>query len=125
MNVAGIDIVRFGEHVTPERLCELILCTRGVINIATAKSVLEEMFKTGRSAADIIEERGLSQITDSGEIGAEIISVIESNAQAVADYRAGKIQSLKFLVGQVMKATGGRANPQVVTELLRRRLEEE
>lgn len=125
MNVAGIDIVRFGEHVTPERLCELILCTRGVINIATAKSVLEEMFKTSRSAADIIEERGLSQITDSEEIGAEIISVIKNNAQAVADYRAGKIQSLKFLVGQVMKATGGRANPQVVTELLRRRLEEE
>jgi len=125
INVTGSDIDSFGKRVNPERLCELALCARGVINIATAKLVLEEMFKSGRSPADIVQEKGLSQITDDHKIESEIAAVIANNPQAVTDYKAGKKQSLKFLVGQVMKATRGRASPQVVNELLSKKLGEE
>ena len=75
-------------------------------------------------AEDIVKERGLSQISDTGALDAEVAKIINTNAQAVADYKAGKAQSLKFLVGQVMKATRGRANPKLVSELLKKKLEE-
>lgn len=94
------------------------------INTATAKSVLEEMFRTSKTALAIIEERGLSQISDTGELEAAILDVINSNAQAVSDYKAGKETALKFLVGQVMRATKGRANPVMAGELLQKKLEE-
>ena len=77
-----------------------------------------------REARDIVSERGLSQISDTEAIEKEVVAVINGSAQAVADYKAGKMQSLKFLVGQVMKATRGRANPKLVNELLKKRLEE-
>lgn len=125
MNATGSDIAQFRSRVGPEQLCLLITNVQsGTINAAMAKSVLDEMFNAGKSATDIISERGLSQISDTGALEAEVTKVIESNEQAVADYRAGKAQSLKFLVGQVMKVTKGRANPQVVNELLKRKLEE-
>jgi aspartyl-tRNA(Asn)/glutamyl-tRNA(Gln) amidotransferase subunit B len=125
MNATSSDVEQFRSRVSPEQLCRLITSIQsGTINAAMAKSVLDEMFNTGKSATDIISERGLSQISDTGALETEVTRVIESNAQAVADYRAGKAQSLKFLFGQVMKATMGRANPQVVNELLKRKLEE-
>jgi aspartyl-tRNA(Asn)/glutamyl-tRNA(Gln) amidotransferase subunit B len=125
MNATGSDVAQFSSRVNPDQLCRLITSIQsGTINAAMAKSVLDEMFNTGKSATAIISERGLSQISDSGALEAEVTKVIEGNAPAVADYRAGKAQSLKFLVGQVMKATKGRANPQVVNELLKRKLEE-
>jgi aspartyl-tRNA(Asn)/glutamyl-tRNA(Gln) amidotransferase subunit B len=125
MNATGSDVAQFRGRVSPEQLCLLINNIQsGTINAAMAKSVLDEMFDAGKSATDIISERGLSQISDTGALEAEVTKVIESNAQAVADYQAGKAQSLKFLVGQVMKVTKGRANPQVVNELLKRKLEE-
>jgi aspartyl-tRNA(Asn)/glutamyl-tRNA(Gln) amidotransferase subunit B len=96
-----------------------------VINIPTAKSVLAEMYRTGRGAASIIAERGLSQISDTQELEKIAAEVINSNVQPVADYRAGKETALKFLVGQVMKATKGRANPQVVNEVLKKKLAED
>jgi len=111
--------------VSSERLCRLLdLTQEGSISGPSAKIVFEEMFKTGRGAEDIVRERGLSQISDTEAIEREIVSVIDDNAQAVADYKAGKTQSLKFLVGQVMKATRGRANPKLVNELLEKKLEE-
>jgi len=125
INDSNIDIDEFRKRVSPEQLRELIVYSHGQINVTTAKSVLEEMFQTGKSANDIITQRGLSQISDAKEIENTVIEVINSNAKPVADYKAGKTQSLKFLVGQVMRATKGRGNPQVVTELLKRKLEEE
>jgi aspartyl-tRNA(Asn)/glutamyl-tRNA(Gln) amidotransferase subunit B len=124
INAGNIDIERFREKVNPSMLSGLILSSHGTINIATAKSVLEEMFNTGRSAAEIIEERGLSQISDTGELEKIVAEVINSNVQPVADYRAGKETALKFLVGQVMKATRGRANPQLVNDMLKQKLAE-
>ena len=77
-----------------------------------------------KSAAEIIKERGLSQISDTGELEKIVAEVINSNIQPVADYHAGKETALKFLVGQVMKATKGRANPQLVNDMLKQKLAE-
>jgi aspartyl-tRNA(Asn)/glutamyl-tRNA(Gln) amidotransferase subunit B len=126
MNAKNIDIVDFREKVSPEQLVRLlVLDKKGEVSTATAKSVLEHMFNTAKSADDIIKAQGLGQISDNEAIEREIMAVISKNAQAVADYKAGKKQSLKFLVGQVMRATRGRANPGLVNELLEKKLEEE
>jgi aspartyl-tRNA(Asn)/glutamyl-tRNA(Gln) amidotransferase subunit B len=82
------------------------------------------MFNTGKTAAVIISEKGLSQISNIQELEKIAAEVINSNVQPVADYRAGKETALKFLVGQVMKATRGRANAQAVSEVLKRKLDE-
>jgi aspartyl-tRNA(Asn)/glutamyl-tRNA(Gln) amidotransferase subunit B len=125
MNAEDIEVYGFRGRVTPKQLADLAgLVSQRVINTTSGKLVLEEMYKTGKAADDIINERGLSQISDTAELEAEVGAVIKSNSQAVADYRAGKLPALKFLVGQVMKATSGRANPKVVSELLAKSLEE-
>jgi aspartyl-tRNA(Asn)/glutamyl-tRNA(Gln) amidotransferase subunit B len=93
--------------------------------MATAKSVLDAMFHTGQDAAAIIKERGLAQISDTVALEAAVSAVISNNLAAVADYHAGKAQAVKFLVGQVMRATKGRANPQLAIELLKQQLGEE
>ena len=82
------------------------------------------MFATGQEAAVIIAEQGLGQISDDGEIEAAAGAVIKANPQAVADYAAGKEQAVKFLVGQLMRATKGRANPQMAATLIKKKLEE-
>ncbi len=119
------DISEFRQRVRPEQLWLLISnVDSAAINMATAKSVLEEMFRTSKSALDIIAQQGLSQISDTEVIAAATTQVISANPRPVADYRAGKIPALKFLVGQVMKATRGRADPKVVNELLEKKLKE-
>jgi aspartyl-tRNA(Asn)/glutamyl-tRNA(Gln) amidotransferase subunit B len=88
------------------------------------KDVLVEMFKTGKSAQAIIEEQGLVQLSDSGAIDALIDEVIAANPQEVASYRSGKETLVGFFVGQVIKASQGKANPKVVNERLRRKLQQ-
>jgi len=100
----------------------LTLESQKTVNTATAKQVLEEMFRTGKSAADIVKDKGLAQISDAQAIEDAVAQAVESSPQAVKDFRAGKESALKFLVGQVMKATRGRANPQMVNDLLKKRL---
>jgi aspartyl-tRNA(Asn)/glutamyl-tRNA(Gln) amidotransferase subunit B len=124
INAGNIDIDVFRKQVSPAALNGLISSSHGAINAATAKSVLEEMFNTGKTAGDIIQERGLSQISDTGELEKVVAEVLNSNTQAVADFRAGRDTALGFLVGQVMKATKGRANPQLVNEVLKKKLAE-
>jgi len=125
MNVENIDISKFRERVSPESLSELILFeSDGVINAPIAKDVLEKMYREAKSAAEIIESEGLSQISDTQQLEGTVIEVINSNVQAVADFKSGKEPALKFLVGQVMKATKGRANPVLVNELLKKKLTE-
>jgi aspartyl-tRNA(Asn)/glutamyl-tRNA(Gln) amidotransferase subunit B len=123
-NARGIGILEFEKKVSPSMLAGLIETSHSAINITTAKSVLEQMFDTGKSAAAIIAEKGLSQISDTGELEKIALEVINSNVQPVADYRAGKETALKFLVGQVMKVTRGRANAQAAGEVLKRKLAE-
>jgi aspartyl-tRNA(Asn)/glutamyl-tRNA(Gln) amidotransferase subunit B len=124
MNRNSTEITEFGTKVSPEQFVGLVtLESQAVINAATAKSVLEEMYRTGQGADDIINQQGLSQISDQDTLEAEVVAVINSNQKAVADYEAGKTAALKFLVGQVMRATKGRANPGLVSELLKGKLE--
>ncbi len=125
INEGGVDIAEFRKMVAPERLTRLArLNSEEAVSAASAKSVLEQMYQKGESADDIIKAQELGQISDAGAIEEEIARVIKDNAPAVADYKAGKKQSLKFLVGQVMRATRGRANPAVVNELMEKKLEE-
>ena len=126
INADNIDISGFKKRVNPEQLVGLlVLRTQGAVNTSVAKSVLGEMYSKARSAAEIIKEKDLSQISDSGAVAEAVVGVIKDNAKAVADYNAGKETALKFLVGQVMRLTRGRANPQVVNELLKERLKGE
>ncbi len=121
-NTAEKDMER---KIRPVALFDLVqLTSQGVITGVSAKAVFEEMFKTGKSAEEIIKKRGLSQISDTAELEAAIVDVINSNEQAVSDYKAGKETALKFLVGQVMRATKGRANPVMAGDMLQKKLEE-
>jgi aspartyl-tRNA(Asn)/glutamyl-tRNA(Gln) amidotransferase subunit B len=124
INVHNIDINDFRKKVMPEKLPPLIISARSTININMAKSVFEDMYNTGKDSAEIIRERGLSQISDTSELEKIVAEVINSNVQPVADYRAGKETAFKFLVGQVMRATRGRANPQLVNDMLKQKLAE-
>ncbi len=125
-NANNIDILDFRGKVSPERLGGLlVLESQRTINAPTAKSVLEEMYATAKEAAAIVEEKGLGQISDTQEIEETVSQVITDNPQALADFKAGKEQALKFLVGQVMKATRGRANPRLANDLLMKKLKEE
>ncbi|NLN93939.1 MAG: Asp-tRNA(Asn)/Glu-tRNA(Gln) amidotransferase subunit GatB [Candidatus Hydrogenedens sp.] len=110
--------------VSPENLAALIgLIDTNVINGKIAKEVLVEMFKTGAAPAAIVEEKGLGQISDTSALEEAVQAVIEANPQQVADYRAGKDKIFGYFVGQVMKATRGKGNPQLVNEILRRELD--
>ena len=96
----------------------------GMINGTTAKELLEELYTEGGDPEAIVKSRGLGQVSDASELGGIIDTVIESNEKAVTDFRSGKEAALQSLVGQVMKATRGRADAKLVNELLRKRLSE-
>jgi len=111
-------------RVAPAQLVELLeLTDQGILGGPAAKKVFEEMFNTGKPAKQIAAEEGLTQIGDGAAVAEVVRRVISNNRQAVADYKAGKEQAIKFLVGQVMKETKGRANPKMATEILQRELE--
>jgi aspartyl-tRNA(Asn)/glutamyl-tRNA(Gln) amidotransferase subunit B len=111
--------------IAPARLAELIaLIDDGTISGKIAKTVFEEMLATGPDASSraIVDQKGLVQVSDEGPIVAAIEQILAANADKVAEYRAGKDKLLGFFVGQVMKATGGKANPALVNTLLAERL---
>ena len=109
---------------TPAQLAAMIdQVDKGVISGKIAKSVFEEMLANGKDPGAIVEERGITQISDEGELARIIEETIGENPASVEDYRSGKEKALGFLVGQVMRKTGGRANPKLVNELLKRSLE--
>lgn len=110
--------------ITPSALIELIaLVNRQTINNNTAKEVLNEMFASGRSPQQIVEERGLAQISDEAALAALIDQVLADNPDEVLAYRGGKTQLKGWFVGQVMRATRGKGNPALVNTLLEERLE--
>ncbi|QQS22648.1 Asp-tRNA(Asn)/Glu-tRNA(Gln) amidotransferase subunit GatB [bacterium] len=109
--------------VSAENMAELVkLIDNGKISGSAAKQVFKVMFEKGGEPDHIVEELGLVQVSDEGAIEAAIDNVIAANEKAVADFKAGEQKSFGFLVGQVMKETQGKANPQVVNELLRKKL---
>jgi aspartyl-tRNA(Asn)/glutamyl-tRNA(Gln) amidotransferase subunit B len=100
----------------------LQLIQDGVISGKIAKAVFEEMYQTGKGAEAIVQERGLVQISDREELGRIAEQVLAENPGAVADYKGGKEKALTALVGAMMRATKGKANPQLINDLLRERL---
>ena len=125
MNEGDEDAEGVRRHVTPDRLAGLIaLVERGTISASIAKDVFETMFASGRTAADIVQSEGLTQIDDESAILILVRRVLAEHADAVSQYRAGKTAALGFLVGQIMKAAAGKANPKRVNELLKHTLEE-
>ena len=104
---------------TPQQLAELLrLVDDGTISGKIAKTVFEEMYKTGRDAKAIIQEKGLVQVSDTEELSALVRQVLDGNPGEVAKYLNGKTTVMGFFVGQVMKATKGKANPSVVNQIL-------
>jgi aspartyl-tRNA(Asn)/glutamyl-tRNA(Gln) amidotransferase subunit B len=121
LNKTGLELEAF--PVTAPKLGGLIdLIQDGTISGRIAKEVFAVMVETGEAAARIVEERGLRQVTDSAAIEMAIAAVLAANPDKVADYRAGKERLFGFFVGQVMKATGGKANPAAVNEILKAKL---
>jgi aspartyl-tRNA(Asn)/glutamyl-tRNA(Gln) amidotransferase subunit B len=105
--------------VSPELLAELLrLIDGGTISVKIAKTVFDEMWKSGKAPQVIVEEQGLVQVSDSGAIESIIDEIMAANAGQVEEYRGGKEKVFGFFVGQVMKASKGKANPAVVNELL-------
>jgi len=105
--------------VTPKSLADVVrMADNGEINATVAKAVFEEVFKTGRDPKDIVKEKGLKQINDTDAIRAMVKKAIVDNPNVVADYKGGKKKALAFFMGQVMKATKGKANPKVVNKLI-------
>lgn len=105
--------------VSHNNLAELILLIdKGTISSKTAKDVFEEMFSTGKEANLIVNDKGLIQISDESQIKSIVEEIVSKNPQSVIDYKAGKDRALGFLVGQIMKETKGKANPQIVNKYL-------
>ena len=122
LNKAGTPVA--DSPVSPAAGAELLaLVEDGTISGRIAKDVFEVMFGTGQSAAEIVEEKGLKQVSDTGELEKIIDEVITANPDQLAQYRDGKDKLIGFFVGQVMKATGGQANPGVVNQLLKPKLD--
>lgn len=106
--------------LTPENLAELVnLIEKNTISNNIGKQIIFTMLKEGTKASKIVEEQGLSQISDEGAIKEIVQKVVDSNPEQASAYKAGKVQLLGFFVGQIMKETKGRANPKTVNDLLK------
>jgi aspartyl-tRNA(Asn)/glutamyl-tRNA(Gln) amidotransferase subunit B len=109
--------------ISPENLVEMLkLIDEGLISRKMAKDIFEKMFRTGKSASQIVKESGITQITDENELIELIDRVIKENPQSAIDFKQGKEQVLNYLVGQVMRYTKGRAKPDFVFNALKQRL---
>lgn len=121
LNEAGTALSEI--RITPENFAELIaLLSEGKITSAAAKAVLLEMFQTGKDPSAIVEEKGLLQMKDTGELESIVKEVIAANEKAAADFKTGNKNALQFLLGAVMGKTRGKADPKTATELLKKML---
>jgi aspartyl-tRNA(Asn)/glutamyl-tRNA(Gln) amidotransferase subunit B len=121
LNSSGTDIS--ASPVTPERLVSLLqMVDKGIISLKVAREIFPEFYNSGKTAELIVQERGLTQVSDEGALAKIIEEVLGKNPGQVAQFKEGKQQVLGFLVGQVMKASGGKANPGKVNELLKKKL---
>ncbi|MHC1745626.1 MAG: Asp-tRNA(Asn)/Glu-tRNA(Gln) amidotransferase subunit GatB [Negativicutes bacterium] len=121
LNSNGLTIVQC--PVSAENLAGMLtLVDKGTISHKIAKTVFEEMWTSGKAAEQIVREKGLVQISNSSAIVGIVDAVLAANPQSVADFQAGKERALGFLVGQIMKQTKGRANPEMVNTLLKERI---
>jgi len=117
VNERGISVAEF--EVSPERLAGLVrLVDEGRINANVARRIMAEMARTGKDALTLVKEQGAEQISDESALRPIVEQVISANPKAAEDYRSGKKQALGALIGQVMRATGGKADPKVVGRIL-------
>ncbi len=122
VNAEGIELADV--KIRPEQMAALLkLIDAGEISGKIAKKVFGEMFATGKDAEAIIKEQGLVQISDEGALKEMVAAVVEANPKSVEDYKAGKKKAMGFLVGQIMKASKGQANPAVINQLLTEKLD--
>jgi len=122
LNAEGISVT--DSRIVPSMIAELVaLVEAGTISSKQSKDVFAEMAASGDAPGAIVEIKGLRQVSDSGEIEAIVERVIASNPGQAAEYRGGKLGLLGYFVGQVMRETGGQANPALVNEVLKRKLE--
>ncbi|NGZ95878.1 MAG: Asp-tRNA(Asn)/Glu-tRNA(Gln) amidotransferase GatCAB subunit B [Nitrospira sp. WS110] len=122
LNHSGIEVD--ASPVPPERLVELlILVDRGMISLKVAREIFPEVYTSGKAPTQIVQEKGLTQVSDEGALATIIEEVLKKNPAQVAQFKEGKQQVLGFLVGQAMKASGGKANPGKVNELLKKHLQ--
>ncbi|HZJ02429.1 MAG TPA: Asp-tRNA(Asn)/Glu-tRNA(Gln) amidotransferase subunit GatB [Thermoleophilia bacterium] len=122
LNAQGFTVEE--SRVAPEDLAELLrLIADGTLSGKLAKDVFATMAESGQKPGQVVEERGLGQISDEGALEAIVAGIVDANPSAVAEYRSGNKKVMGFFVGQVMKETKGRANPQLANSLIRRALE--
>ncbi len=120
LNLSGTDIT--ASPVTPERLVALLqLVEKGTVSLKVAREMFPELYSSGKQPEQIVQEKGLTQVSDEGALDKIIDEVLTKNPAQVAQLKEGKQQVLGFLVGQVMKASGGKANPGKVNELLKKK----
>ena len=105
--------------LTPEKLTDMIvLIEKGTISVTAGKTVLDEMFFTDKKPEDIVKEKGLAQISDTGALEAIVKSVLDANEKSINDYKNGKTNVIRFLVGQCMRQSKGQGNPSIIKELI-------
>lgn len=122
LNVSNTEIKDL--KIRPEHILEILdLIDGDILSTSMARTVFEEMFDTGRSPRQIVEESDMAQISDAESVQPAVDEVVESNPDAVADYLGGKETAIRFLVGQVMRVTNGKANPQLVGTLINAKME--
>lgn len=110
--------------ITPEKLVSLLtLIEKKTISNTAGKTVLEEIFAAGKDPEKIVEEKGLAQVSDTSELEALVTDILTKNEKSVADYKGGKSNAMGYLVGQCMRASKGKANPQVIRTLLQKQLD--
>jgi Asp-tRNA(Asn)/Glu-tRNA(Gln) amidotransferase B subunit len=120
-NKAGVPLAE--APVTARHVADVVaLLDADAVSGAGAKQALEEAFETGDPIEEIVDRRGLRQVSDTGALGAIVDEVLAEHPDEVATFRGGKESVIGFLVGQVMKRSGGSANPKLAQELLRERL---
>jgi aspartyl-tRNA(Asn)/glutamyl-tRNA(Gln) amidotransferase subunit B len=121
LNAEGLEIVE--SKASPQHLADMLkLMDQGTISGKIAKTVFEEMFRTGQAPASIVKGKDLVQITDEAAIAEIVNQVIQTNPKVVEDYKNGIEKAFGFLVGQVMKQTRGKASPAAVNRLLKERI---
>lgn len=127
LNADGVDVEEIDASelkVKPEALAGMFsLMDKGTISSKIAKTVFEEIYRSGKSPEQVVKEQGLVQMSDEDELLSVAAQVVADNPKPVADYRGGKTAVIGFLVGQMMKATRGRANPELAARLLKQALE--
>jgi len=121
LNQSGTDVRH--SPVTPQRLVDLLsLVEKGTISLKVAREIFPDIYRDGKSPDEVVREKGLTQVSDETALLSIIDDVLGKNVTQVGQYRSGKEQVLGFLVGQVMKSSGGKANPSKVNELLKKKM---